>query len=128
MVYFFFFLLFHYNILTAVRPCHSNKVVSVFMNWNVSPEFPFWEIQISVSANSLGGERKKISNTEPSPGKASRFPSRLKLTQSRTAPHSTPDVTPRFTEQSFVTAEGFATLNPVPPYMTNLLWKVNPLP
>lgn len=62
---FLFFLLFYYNILTAVRSCHSNKVVSVFMNWNVSPEFPFWEKQISVSVNSLSGREKRFQILNP---------------------------------------------------------------
>lgn len=54
------FPLVYYNALTAVRSCHSNKVVAVFMNWNVSPGFPFWEIQISISESSLWGREKRF--------------------------------------------------------------------
>lgn len=54
------FPLVYYNALTAVRSCHSNKVVSVFMNWNISPGFPFWEIQISICKSSLRGRDKRF--------------------------------------------------------------------
>lgn len=54
------FPLVYYNALTAVRSCHSNKVVSVFMNWNVYPGFPFWEIQISISESSIWKRNKRF--------------------------------------------------------------------
>lgn len=78
---FLFFLLLYYNILTAVRSCHSNQVVPVFMNWNVPAEFPFWGIQISVSANSLWGSGKGSRPLNPS-WEGSDLPNRLKFTRS----------------------------------------------